>query len=83
MSYSEKKEFTTVDFCAGIGGIRIGFENAGFKTIFSNDYEQKCKETYDINFSNALLTLKNITEILYVIPILIVFVVGGVYISRV
>ena len=63
MSYSEKKEFTTVDFCAGIGGIRIGFENAGFKTIFSNDYEQKCKETYDLNFSNALLTLKNITEI--------------------
>lgn len=24
---------------AAVGGIRLGFENAGFSTIFSNDFE--------------------------------------------
>ncbi len=57
---SKNKIFTTADFFAGIGGVRVGFEEAGFKTVFSNDYEQKCKDTYDLNFSDALLTVKDI-----------------------
>ncbi len=60
---SKKKTFTTVDFFAGIGGVRAGFEEAGFKTLFSNDYEQRCKDTYDLNFDDALLTVKDIREI--------------------
>ena len=33
----EKGEVKTLDLFAGVGGIRLGFDNAGFKTIFSND----------------------------------------------
>jgi len=44
-------KLTFVDLFAGIGGIRIAFENAGFKCIFSNDFDEYCKTTYDLNFS--------------------------------
>ncbi len=31
----EKREIRTIDLFAGVGGIRIGFEKAGFKTVFA------------------------------------------------
>ncbi len=53
----------TVDLFAGIGGIRIGFEKAGFKTVFSNDFEKACKATYDLNFNQAKLVVEDLTKI--------------------
>ena len=29
----------TIDLFVGIGGIRLGFESAGFESVFSNDFE--------------------------------------------
>lgn len=55
--------FNTIDLFAGIGGIRIGFENAGFKTVFANDFEAKCKETYDLNFRDSKLVVEDIRKI--------------------
>lgn len=55
--------FETIDLFAGVGGIRIGFEKAGFKTVFANDLEAKCKDTYDLNFKNAKLILEDIRKI--------------------
>ncbi len=63
---SQKKNvhgFKTIDLFAGVGGIRIGFEKAGFKTVFSNDFELKCKETYDLNFKNSKLIVEDIRKI--------------------
>lgn len=57
------KKFKTIDLYAGIGGLRIGFEKAGFETVFANDIEKKCKITYDLNFKNAKLTNADIGEI--------------------
>ncbi|MBS3155073.1 DNA (cytosine-5-)-methyltransferase [Candidatus Woesearchaeota archaeon] len=53
----------TADFFAGIGGIRIGFEKAGFKTIFANDNDKTCKETYDLNFEEPKLSTEDIWKI--------------------
>ena len=53
----------TIDLFAGIGGVRIGFESAGFHTVFANDFEQKCKYTYDLNFENTPLTVEDIRKI--------------------
>lgn len=53
----------TIDLFAGIGGIRIGFENAGFETVFSNDFEPTCKTTYDLNFSHPQLYIQDIRNI--------------------
>jgi DNA (cytosine-5)-methyltransferase 1 len=57
-----KKRFKTVDLFAGIGGIRLGFERAGFETVYANDYDANCKVTYDLTFTNPKLTLKDITK---------------------
>lgn len=50
----------TIDLFAGIGGIRLGFEKAGFKTVFSNDFDKDCKTTFDYNFKKPNLTLHDI-----------------------
>ncbi len=57
------KKFKTVDLFAGIGGIRLGFEQAEFKTVFANDIDKNCKITYDLNFSEPNLCVKNIWEV--------------------
>jgi len=58
-----KEDFRTLDLFAGVGGIRLGFERAGFKTIFANDFDKTCKETYDLNFSEPKLTIKDIWKL--------------------
>lgn len=58
-----KHGFKTIDLFAGVGGIRLGFEEAGFKTVFANDFESKCKETYDLNFKDSKLVVEDIRKI--------------------
>lgn len=53
----------TIDLFAGIGGIRMGFENAGFETVFSNDFESKCKTTFDLNFEDPKMLVEDIRNI--------------------
>jgi DNA (cytosine-5)-methyltransferase 1 len=55
--------FKTIDLFAGVGGIRLGFENAGFETVFSNDFEANCKKTYDLNFKSSKLVVEDIRNI--------------------
>lgn len=57
------KKNKTIDLFAGIGGIRIGFEKAGFETVFSNDFDPWCKETYDLNFNSVPLTVADIAKV--------------------
>ncbi|MFA7170122.1 MAG: DNA (cytosine-5-)-methyltransferase, partial [Candidatus Paceibacterota bacterium] len=45
------KKMKMLDLFAGIGGIKMGFEKAGFECVFSNDFDKDCKVTYDLNFS--------------------------------
>lgn len=47
-----KNKLKSIDLFAGIGGIRIGFESAGFETVYANDYDKKAVETYKINFGD-------------------------------
>jgi len=60
---SMEKEFRTLDLFAGIGGIRLAFDNAGFKTIFSNDFDKTCKDTYDLNFEEPKLLIEDIWKV--------------------
>lgn len=46
-----------LDLFAGIGGIKIGFEKAGFECVFSNDFDKYCKITYDFNFAGKQKTM--------------------------
>ncbi|MDO8512680.1 MAG: transcriptional repressor LexA [bacterium] len=58
-----KHGFKTIDLFAGVGGIRLGFENAGFKTVFANDFDHQCKDTYDLNFKDSKLIVEDIRKI--------------------
>ena len=53
----------TLDLFAGIGGIRIGFEKAGFTTVFANDFDKFCKITYDNYFKDVPLTVEDIKKV--------------------
>lgn len=63
MNKKEKMTLKTIDLFAGVGGIRIGFERAGFMTVFANDFDETCKETYDLNFSEPKLNTEDINKL--------------------
>jgi len=42
--------FTFIDLFAGIGGMRIAFERAGGRCVFSSDIDEHCQKTYEANF---------------------------------
>ncbi len=58
-----KKEFKTIDLFAGVGGVRLAFEKAGFSTVFANDIDKNCKKTYDINFKDIYLHVEDINKL--------------------
>ena len=60
---STKKKLKTGDFFAGVGGIRLGFENAGFATVYANDIDPYCKPTYEQNFPGSELHTEDITTV--------------------
>ncbi|NLM16632.1 MAG: DNA cytosine methyltransferase [Candidatus Riflebacteria bacterium] len=58
--------FRTIDLFAGIGGIRLGFEQA-FKekteTVFVSEWDTKAQETYRANFNDEIEIMGDITKI--------------------
>lgn len=42
--------FTFIDLFAGIGGMRLAFENAGGKCVYSNEWNKYSQQTYFANF---------------------------------
>lgn len=44
------KKIKIIDLFAGIGGIRIAFENVGAECIYSSEIEPNCRQTYFENF---------------------------------
>lgn len=61
--YREEPKFRTIDLFAGVGGIRLGFERAGFETVFANDFEKSCADTYNKNFKTSKLVVEDIRKI--------------------
>lgn len=46
----ENTDFTFIDLFAGIGGTRLGFEEAGGECVFTSEWDPDCKKTYQANF---------------------------------
>lgn len=44
--------FTFVDLFAGIGGLRMGYEAAGGRCLFTSEWDQGCQATYRANFGD-------------------------------
>lgn len=49
-STSEKASPTFIDLFCGIGGLRIGFERAGGRCVFSSEWDKLACKTYNANF---------------------------------
>jgi DNA (cytosine-5)-methyltransferase 1 len=43
-------KYKFIDLFAGIGGFRIGFEEAGFKCVFTSEINPHCQQVYETNF---------------------------------
>lgn len=45
-----KSQFTFIDFFAGIGGMRLAYENVGGRCVYSNEWNKYSQQTYYANF---------------------------------
>jgi len=50
MSKTRQQKLKAIDLFAGIGGMRMGFEKAGFDIVYSNDFDKNACKTYRENF---------------------------------
>lgn len=49
----EAGEFRFIDLFAGIGGIRLGFQNIGGECVFTSEWDKFSKKTYAANFGEV------------------------------
>ena len=49
-----KNNYNIVSFFSGAGGMDLGFEKAGFKIIFANEFDKSIWETYEKNHKTPL-----------------------------
>jgi DNA (cytosine-5)-methyltransferase 1 len=54
-------KFEFIDLFAGIGGFRLAFQNLGGKCIFSSEWDEQAKKTYQANFGE--LPFGDITKV--------------------
>lgn len=62
----EEKMYKSIDLFAGIGGIRLGFDQAfkdDIKTVFVSEWDEKAVETYKANFNDSVDVVGDITKI--------------------
>ena len=52
-----------VSFFAGCGGLDLGFEKAGFRVIWANEFELSVHAIYEINHPETILCKDDITKI--------------------
>ena len=52
-----------ISLFSGAGGLDLGFEKAGFETVFANEFDKGVWETYRTNFPKTRLDTRSIVDI--------------------
>jgi DNA (cytosine-5)-methyltransferase 1 len=52
-----------ISLFSGAGGLDLGFEKAGFRTVFANEYDSTIWPTYQRNFPRVKLDTRSIVEV--------------------
>jgi DNA (cytosine-5)-methyltransferase 1 len=55
--------FKFIDLFAGIGGIRLAFESIGGQCVFTSEWDEYAKKTYQVNFNDSHEVNGDITKI--------------------
>ena len=67
-----------ISLFSGCGGLDLGFEQAGFNTVWENEYDKTIWDTYRYNFPNTVLDRRSIVDVPSVdIPSDIDGIIGG------
>lgn len=70
--------YTLISLFSGAGGLDLGFQKAGFKTLIANEYDKKITPTYKANFPDVELIEGDIRKINSVwFPKNITGIIGG------
>lgn len=54
---------TVIDLFAGVGGLSLGFEQAGFNVVLANEYDAEIAAAYEKNHPNAKMIVGDITSL--------------------
>lgn len=54
---------TVIDLFAGVGGLSLGFEMAGFDVVLANEHDKSIAESYKHNHPNTKMILANIQDL--------------------
>ncbi|MFS2174263.1 DNA cytosine methyltransferase [Priestia megaterium] len=46
------ENYTFIDLFAGIGGMRLGLESAGFKCVYTSEWDSHASKMYELNFGD-------------------------------
>lgn len=57
------KNYNYIDLFAGVGGLSLGFDMAGFKNLYSVEYDKVFAKNYTLNFPSHKMICKDITQI--------------------
>ena len=57
-----KRKYTVGGLFSGVGGIELGFINAGFEVLWANEIDKNCAKTYRNNYQHHLYD-KSIKEL--------------------
>ena len=57
-------KYSAISLFTGAGGMDIGFEKAGIKTVFANELMKEAAETYNANHSNDVMVNDDINNVI-------------------
>jgi len=52
-----------IDLFAGVGGLSLGFELAGFDVVLANEYDESIANAYKLNHPNTKMIVADITDL--------------------